>query len=214
MSVEQSKNGELVTTTIHLVRHGHVYNPKEILYGRLPRFTLSEEGFKQARAVADVLADKPIAAVYSSPMLRARKTGGVILERFPGLKLKISTLLNEVHTPYDGQPLVELEKINWQFYEDVRPPYETPEDIVGRVRKFFRRVHREYKGRHVIAVSHGDILCFARVWARQMPINGQSKRQVVHIDETGYPATGSITSFTFENDDPDTLPTYTYRVPY
>ena len=55
-------------TTIYLMRHGHVHNPQNILYGRLPGFSLSEMGIGQAQAAGEWLADKPISAIYSSPM--------------------------------------------------------------------------------------------------------------------------------------------------
>ena len=35
-------------TTVHLLRHGEVYNPDKILYGRLPEFHLSELGQQMA----------------------------------------------------------------------------------------------------------------------------------------------------------------------
>ena len=35
-------------TTVYLVRHGHVHNPQEIIYGRLARFRLSERGTDHA----------------------------------------------------------------------------------------------------------------------------------------------------------------------
>ena len=31
-------------TTIHIVRHGDVHNPQQVLYGRLPNFRLSDMG--------------------------------------------------------------------------------------------------------------------------------------------------------------------------
>ena len=35
--------------TVHLLRHGEVYNPDRVLYGRLPGFRLSELGVEQAQ---------------------------------------------------------------------------------------------------------------------------------------------------------------------
>ena len=31
-------------TVVHLLRHGEVYNPSGVLYGRLPGFTISDRG--------------------------------------------------------------------------------------------------------------------------------------------------------------------------
>ena len=40
------------TTVVHLVRHGEVFNPDGILYGRLPGYHLSELGREMADTVA------------------------------------------------------------------------------------------------------------------------------------------------------------------
>ena len=40
---------------IHLVRHGEVYNPSGVLYGRLPNFHLSDKGKLMAIAAAEEL---------------------------------------------------------------------------------------------------------------------------------------------------------------
>lgn len=65
--------------TVHLLRHGEVFNPRQVLYGRLPGFGLSERGRAMAARVADTLAAVPegparIGALISSPLQRARET--------------------------------------------------------------------------------------------------------------------------------------------
>ena len=40
-------------TIVHVMRHGEVYNPTKILYGRLPGFHLSELGVQMAKAAAE-----------------------------------------------------------------------------------------------------------------------------------------------------------------
>ncbi|MEM8862270.1 MAG: phosphoglycerate mutase family protein, partial [Chloroflexota bacterium] len=45
----------MALTTISFVRHGEVYNPNKIFYGRLPRFGLSDLGCEQAIAAGDYL---------------------------------------------------------------------------------------------------------------------------------------------------------------
>ena len=76
----------LDTTTVWLARHGEVHNPARVLYGRLPRMQLSPEGRRQAGALADVLGPRPLAAIYSSPMLRARRTAAIVLASHPSLQ--------------------------------------------------------------------------------------------------------------------------------
>jgi broad specificity phosphatase PhoE len=79
---------------IHLVRHGEVYNPDEVLYGRLPNFGLSDLGHRMAKAAADdlVARKRPIGALYTSPLQRARESGQPIaraLELTPSIEERI-----------------------------------------------------------------------------------------------------------------------------
>ena len=68
-------------TIVHVMRHGEVYNPDKILYGRLPDYHLSDKGRAQAQAVADWLADRDVVYVVASPLERAQETATPIAER-------------------------------------------------------------------------------------------------------------------------------------
>ncbi len=41
-----------ISQSVHLLRHGQVENPRNILYGRQPGWKLSERGHEMAKAVA------------------------------------------------------------------------------------------------------------------------------------------------------------------
>lgn len=191
--------------SISFVRHGQVHNPQEILYGRLPRFRLSEAGQRQAEAAAGYLQAKPFAALFSSPMLRARQTAKIILAATqPDLPLRISTYLNEVYVGVQGRLLRELEARGWNIYADFAAPYEQPGDILSRVQKFVARVRRQYPKKHVVAVTHGDPIVFMMLWARHLPATRQG---VLELDlPESYPATGSITTFTYKTNLEDEIP--------
>ncbi|MGA8116806.1 MAG: histidine phosphatase family protein, partial [Actinocatenispora sp.] len=45
---------------VHLLRHGEVYNPEKILYGRLPGYRLSDRGVRMAEVAAAAVADRDI----------------------------------------------------------------------------------------------------------------------------------------------------------
>lgn len=145
-------------TTVWLARHGEVHNPAALLYGRLPRMRLTPEGRRQAEALAAVLAPRPLAAVYSSPMLRARRTAELILARHPDLRrVRIDSDLQEVRTGWQGEPLKSLEQIDWDFYAHPRHPGdETLQMIRDRMQRWLRRVLRRHAGGEIAAVSHGD----------------------------------------------------------
>ena len=94
-------------TRIHFVRHGHVRNPGKVYYGRLLGFPLSEVGRYQATRASQFFREENIAAVYSSPQLRARQTAMVILQPHKHLFLSLTEFLDEAHSPFDGFPLSE-----------------------------------------------------------------------------------------------------------
>src|SRR5919206_4964208 len=97
-------------TTIFVVRHAEVHNPKDLLYGRLPRYRLSERGRAQATVAARFLSGRPLATIYTSPLLRARQTADIIATCQPGAQIRRSRDLIEVRTGYQGSPNSILKK--------------------------------------------------------------------------------------------------------
>jgi broad specificity phosphatase PhoE len=201
-------------TTVHLIRHGHVHNPGNVLYGRLPRFRLSRRGVEEARAAGRLLDGHGLDALYTSPLLRARQTAREIRALQPGLRLKQSRHLIEVLNPFEGRPSAEVDARHGDVYSGVGPPYEQPADIVARMRAFLRATRRRHAGKTVAAVTHGDVIVFAMLWARSLPPIPQSKSRLRALGFTGgYPATGSLTTFTFRTDSEGELPHVRYLQP-
>src|SRR5882757_7035773 len=79
---------EPTRTTVHVMRHGEVFNPNKILYGRLPDFHLSELGRQMAKAAAEALAGRDVTHVVASPLERAQESAEPIAAEF---KLDIAT---------------------------------------------------------------------------------------------------------------------------
>src|SRR3981189_3641207 len=73
---------EPVRTTLHLVRHCDVENPEGVLYGHLPGFRLSEKGVRQAHALGEFFAERPVREIYASPLERAQQTAHIIASYF------------------------------------------------------------------------------------------------------------------------------------
>lgn len=188
-------------TLISLVRHGLVDNPGQVYYGRLPGFALAAEGRRQAAATGDYLSGQPIAAVYHSPMLRAFETAEIVRRHCAATAPLVECdLLNEIHSPFDGLPATEMEKIDWNFYRDVVPPYETPEDIVERMVRFFEKARREHGDEHVVAVSHADPIAFAILWAGGRPLAADHRKRLTECGiPADYPAPASVTTFSFDD---------------
>ena len=197
------------STQIHFIRHGHVHNPQDIYYGRLPGFSLSEEGRRQAQATANALRDKALAAIFSSPLIRATETAEAILALHSSLTLQVSDLLKEVYSPFDGRSRDEMRARKWDVYTGTKPPYEQPVDVLARAQRFMAEVRQQHAGRQIVAVTHGDFISFATLWAKDMPVVPEQKQELYQE----YLAPGSITTFTFSSTAQDETPGVEYIKP-
>ena len=202
-------------TVIHLVRHGEVHNPHKVLYGRLPRFRLSDNGRRQARETGRYLSTLPIRAIYSSPLLRARQTAEELLAFQPKLVRHISSHLNEVHTAYEGVPGDQVDRKRGDIYTGAGNGYEQPSDVFARAHKFFNRMLKQYEGEQVAAVTHGDVVTFTVLWALGEALVPRNKTRLKAAGyPVGYPAHASVTSLIFNQPDTDDRPRVAYRQPW
>ncbi|MEX0991966.1 MAG: histidine phosphatase family protein [Actinomycetota bacterium] len=67
-----------MAATILGVRHAPVENPGNLVYARLPGYHLSDAGHRSAGALAEELAERPLSAVYASPLERAQETASTL----------------------------------------------------------------------------------------------------------------------------------------
>ena len=86
---------------VHLVRHGEVFNPDGVLYGRIPGFGLSELGHRMAEAAAESLAARDITALYASPLQRAQESAAPWHEHF-GLDIQTDDRIIEPTNAFEG----------------------------------------------------------------------------------------------------------------
>ncbi len=187
-----------------------VHNPQGVFYGRLPRYALGAEGQDQAEAGARWLAGRPIVAIYSSPMLRARQTAQAIAAMHPALQVRISQDLNEVYVPIQGLPLAEGIARGWDLYTGSPAPYESVEDILQRMLHFTQGMRQRHAGQEIVAVTHGDPIAFLMLWAQGRPVTAETKAPLYQ----DYLAVGSITTLTFVTASTEERPALEYAVPY
>ncbi|HEY7174946.1 MAG TPA: histidine phosphatase family protein, partial [Micromonosporaceae bacterium] len=90
------------TTIVHVMRHGEVYNPDKVLYGRLPGYRLSELGMQMAKAAAESLAGRDVTYLVASPLERAQQTAEPFAAEFK-LPVAIDERLIESSNFFEGK---------------------------------------------------------------------------------------------------------------
>ncbi|MER3395745.1 MAG: hypothetical protein C4318_02730 [Acidimicrobiia bacterium] len=158
------------TGQVWLVRHGEVYNPSAVVYGKLPGFPLSERGARQARSLGLRLASTGVAAVYSSPLERARQTAQILTEtaRLPDPVILEDLTEWELGSRWSGHTwdwIKQNRPKEWEAYRShpasIRFIDETLEVLAQRMRRALRHALQEtpdFPQRAVCIVSHADPL--------------------------------------------------------
>jgi probable phosphomutase (TIGR03848 family) len=150
-------------TTILLVRHGQTPTTGKVLPGRAAGLHLTDEGRAQAeRAAARIAEVDHIAAVYYSPLERAKETAAPI-GRALGIKPAVARgLLEADFGDWTGAELKKLFKLpEWRTVQSAPSAFRFPNGesftemqlrIVGELDRL-RRVHA---GETIVCVSHAD----------------------------------------------------------
>jgi len=152
-------------TRLILVRHASndwVRTGK--LAGRTPDIHLNDEGKRQAAALGKRLADKKIAAIYSSPLERAVETAEAVAGHYPDMKIQIEDGVAEVDFgQWAGQRLRKLSRTRlWGVVQSYPsgaqfPQGETIRAMQMRAVDALDRIASRYHG-SVVVVSHADVL--------------------------------------------------------
>ena len=156
-----------MTTTIHLVRHGEVENPKGVIYGRLPGYNLSERGQRQAAAAGERLADRDVGAIWASPLERAQETAAAIAAHHE-IEIVTDERLIESDTTLEGvgksiTAFMRSPKHWWALRNPWRPSWgETFLEIKLRMMAAIDDAVEAAGGRDVVIVSHQTPVLVAR----------------------------------------------------
>jgi broad specificity phosphatase PhoE len=155
-------------TTVHLVRHGEVENPKGIVYGRLPGYNLSERGKRQAASAAERLRDASVGAIWASPLERAQETAHIIAAPH-GLEVVTDDRLIESDTTFEGLTrsllgLLRSPRHWWSVRNPVRPSWgETFSEIRARMLSAIEEAVGQAGAADVVIVSHQTPVLVARL---------------------------------------------------
>ncbi|HWG64478.1 MAG TPA: histidine phosphatase family protein [Streptosporangiaceae bacterium] len=186
------------TTIVHLLRHGEVYNPRGILYGRLPGYHLSEEGRLMAKAAASFLAGRDIRILWSSPLDRALETAAPLAAQFR-LDVETDDRLIEPSNHFEGTTFgvgsgALRKPANWRYlYDPFRPSWGEPySDIAERMLSVMADAARAARGGEAVCVSHQ-----LPIWVARRAAEG---RRLWHNPSHRQCALASVTSFSYSGD--------------
>jgi probable phosphoglycerate mutase len=165
-------------TLVLLVRHGHTPTTGKLLPGRAKGLHLSDDGRKQAAAVAERIATlKKVDAVYASPLERTRETAAPIAKAHR-LPVRANRGLLELDIgEWTGWELKKAAKTDeWSMVQKRPSGFRFPGgesflEMQGRIVDAIERIRADHPGGTVVAVSHADPIKAAAADAVGTPLD-------------------------------------------
>lgn len=153
------------STYFLLIRHGeNDWVGTDRLAGRTEGVHLNEKGHQQAAEIAGLLAEQPIAAVYSSPLVRCVETAEPLAQKL-GLDVITEPGVLEVdYGEWRGGKLKELSKTpEWQRVQHYPstfrfPGGETLREVQSRAVATLDHLRTIHADQVVAIFSHGDVI--------------------------------------------------------
>jgi broad specificity phosphatase PhoE len=185
-------------TLVHLLRHGEVYNPQGILYGRLPGYALSDRGRAMAERVAERIGDRDITHLVSSPLERAQETAAP-LAKVRGLTPVLDDRVIESTNVFEGRPftikdgLVRRPSVWRHLLNPVKPSWGEPyAEVAARMWAAVEDARAAAEGHEAAIVSHQ-----LPIWICRLRAEG---RRFFHDPRRRQCTLCSVTSLEFEGD--------------
>jgi phosphoserine phosphatase len=160
-------------TLIYLVRHG------EVLHAETRRFIghldvpLSARGERQCAVQANALREVELAAIFSSDLVRARRSAEIIAAPHGLTPLELPALREMSMGRWDGLTAKEIERQEPDAFSDWMarvgefpfPEGESVPNLLERAWPAFESIASRYAGRAIAIVAHGGtnraLLCRA-----------------------------------------------------
>ncbi|MDH6235631.1 histidine phosphatase family protein [Cryobacterium sp. CG_9.6] len=190
----------MVASQVHLVRHGEVFNPQGVLYGRLPNFRLSDLGARMAEAAAVELKDRgrPVVRVLASPLQRAQESAAPIGATF-SLPVETERRIIEPTNRFEGKRMrgengALRDPRNWPLLVNpLRPSWGEPFRAVSA--RMLAAIHDAWS-----SVDEGDVVLVSH----QLPIwvvhRSLAHERLAHDPRQRRCALSSITTLSWRGD--------------
>lgn len=196
-------------TKVYLIRHaeaeGNLYRRIQGWYDGL----ITENGYRQIRALEERFRDIHVDAVYSSDLLRTRTTAGAVYKP-KKLPLFTDVALREVHMGWwEDRPWAEIRRTDQEEFSQFRaasPAWkvsggESLDEVRQRVGRELQKLALRHDGQTIAVFSHGTAIRNALTWLEGKPVDGCLDRP--HGDNTAVSLLefhGDAAQIIFEND--------------
>jgi broad specificity phosphatase PhoE len=187
-----------MSSTVHVIRHGEVENPKKILYGRQPGWRLSNRGQEMAQVIGEWSKDFDLGALHVSPLQRAQETAAPISAAH-NLAINTDERLIEAANIFEGKSFepgsgVLKHPASWRhLYNPFKPSWGEPyEEQINRMLAAIFAAKEAAKGRDAVVVSHQ-----LPIWSLRSAIEGRS---LLHDPRKRICTLASVTSVHFDDE--------------
>lgn len=194
-------------STVHLLRHGEVFNPNRVLYGRIPGYGLSELGLQMADRAGEYFAQRQseganVVRLVASPLIRAQQTARPTSQAL-GLSIHTDDRVIEAGNSFEGLSKIKEHLKNPRHWPLLRNPMrpswgEAYTEQVARMRLAMDE-HRHAAlaehgdGAEVVIVSHQLPIWVTRRDAENQPLWHDPRKRECTLT--------SVTSFEFDGDE-------------
>lgn len=162
-----------MVTTVYLVRHAEAMGNVEEFFQGHTDCDLSPKGEKQIEFLKERFKDISFDAIYSSPLIRTRKTADAV-NFYHGLPITIEPLLIEIFGgDFEGMSWKKIPELypkeheQWSKFQHLfkAPNGEAMDEVYERMVEIVNRLVSENEGKTIVLVSHGcaikNFLCYA-----------------------------------------------------
>lgn len=154
--------------TFYIVRHGETeLNVNGLIQGNGIDSSLTEKGLGQVKKVARELRKIKFDAVYSSDLLRAKKTAEIIVLEHKLLVETTKLIRERKYGKFEGKPRNLLNQFNdlyekmsneERFHHKIDKDAESDEELVTRFITFLREAALTHPKKTVLVVTHGGLM--------------------------------------------------------
>jgi broad specificity phosphatase PhoE len=155
--------------TFYIVRHGETdWNVKQIMQGQRDS-SLTTKGLKQAKQAAKQLKKIKFHAIFSSDLLRAKRTAEIIaLEHQLIVKTK-KALRERFLGKFEGKKVIEYQKTIKQTLKKLGQVnfdslgIESPDAMIARFFGFIRQIAIAHPRKNILIITHAAVIRHALI---------------------------------------------------